>query len=313
MQDGSVPDVSVTVFCRNEVQRIGACIGSVAAAAEGLRTSLTVIANGSTDGSAAAAAQAARAHGLASTIYTIRTGDKAHAINQSLGPLRRPAGLYVFVDGYCIISPAAFTSFIRALADAPHALAATGVSGNGRTMKRATAETIAQGGLLHGQLHALRPGFIDRMAAGGLRLPIGLYRGDGLLGSMACHALDPVGHPWDGHRIAGVAEATYAIEELSPLRPSHISRQFRRKVRQMRGVLENAAIRAIIYTHGYQGLPEYADDMITGWLARGGRPEFGVGDWPFMALAMRQIARGTRPAARDLQATVFATTGPSPA
>jgi len=306
MQGERLPDISVNVFCRNEADRIAACIGSVADAAAGLRISLTVIVNGSTDGSAAAAAHAARAHRLAASVYTIRYGDKSNAINQSLGPLRRPAGLYVFLDGYSIISPHSFTGFAGALARAPHAVAATGVAGNGRTMKLATAETLSQGGRLHGQLHALRPDFIDRMQAAGLRLPIGLYRGDGLLGSMACHNLDPIGQPWDGHRIAGVAEATYAIPQLCPLRPADIARQWHRKVRQMRGRLENEAIRSIIYTHGYQGLPDDADAMIAGWLAGRRPPRVSLADRPFMALALRQIAHGRRPAPADLKAGLFA-------
>ncbi len=293
-------DVSIAVFCQNEAARIGDCIGSIAAAARAMRARATVIANGSSDGSASLALRAARDHGLAARAYTIAHGDKANAINHSLGDLREAADAHVFVDGYATIGKDALTGLVAALAANPHALAATGVAGNGRTMAAVTEETL-RGGRLHGQLHALRPGFVDRMAQEGIRLPVGLYRGDGLLGSMVCHDLDALKHAWDDSRIKGVAEARYAIPVLSPLRPADIARQLRRKVRRMRGQLENAAIQSVIYTHGYAALPDFADDMIAAWLAAGGAPEAGLADRPFMALALRRHARAIRPSATALQ------------
>ena len=293
-------DATITIFCQNEAARIGACVASLAQAAEGRRVHLTVITNGTSDDSAEVARRACRASGAPASLYAIPFGDKANAINHALHALLRPARLHVFVDGYAIVSRQTVSALEDALTRQPLAVAATGVAGNGRTMARATAETLAQGGRLHGQLHAFRPDFVARMASGRLRLPVGLYRGDGLLGSMACHDLDALGKPWDGHLIAGAAAATYLIPQLSPFRRSDIARQFRRKVRQMRGRLENAAIRAAIYQGGYAALPWHADDMIAGWLAGGGVAGVGLADRPFMALAMRQHLAARRPGAGEL-------------
>ncbi len=287
-------DVSIAVFCQNEAARIGACIASIANAARSLRTGLTIIVNGSTDASARLAQAAAHAHNLTARVFIIPYGDKANAINRSFYELRQSARLHVFLDGYVVVGPRSLVALRDALADTPHALAATGVAGNGRTMKAATAHTLRHGGQLHGQLHAFRPAFLDRLTQHGVRLPVGLYRGDGLLGSMACHALDP-GTAWDNHRIRGAAEATYEIPLLSPFEPADIARQFRRTVRQMRGRLENAAISSIIYEHGYAALPAYADDMIAAWLAGGGKPVASLAMRPFMTLALRQHARAGRP------------------
>ena len=140
-----------------------------------------------------------------------------------------------------------------------HAMASTGVCLNGRTMRLATRRTLEEGGVLHGQLHALRPDFLDRMVARGIRLPIGMYWGDGLMGSMAAHNLDAMGAPWDNRRIVGVAEAGYEIPQLSVRSPGDIRRQLRRKSRQMRGKLQNLALRDVIYRLGYEGLPANAD------------------------------------------------------
>ncbi len=289
------PDASVTVFAQNEAARIGACLASLATACEGANVTLTVIVNGSSDGTADAALRAAQVARMPARIYSIAFGDKSNAINQAIHHLLRPAQMHVFVDGYAAVTPSTLRALSDALAHNPRAMAASGVAGNGRTMAQATEETLQKGGRLHGQLHAFRPDFLARMVAGGLRLPTGLYRGDGLLGSMACHNLDALGEPWDDHRIAGAAGAVFMIPPLSPWRPSDILRQLRRMVRQARGRLENAAIKSIIYKSGYAGLPAHADDMIAAWLAGGGVPQSSLADRPFMALALRQHARALRP------------------
>jgi glycosyltransferase involved in cell wall biosynthesis len=301
MDEAKGYDISVTVFCRNEAARIGACLAAIAAAGAGFRLAVTVIANGSTDDSIPRAIEAVRGHDVPARIYSIDHADKANAINHSFYELREPARLHVFTDAYAVMAPDSFNGFATMLARHSHALAATGVAGNGRTMMAATDATLREGGRLHGQLHAFRPDFLDRLTALGLRLPIGLYRGDGLLGSMACHDLDPIANPWDSLRIKGVVEAVYTIPRLSPLRPADIARQFRRKIRQMRGRLENEAIKSVIYANGFGALPAHADDMIRAWLAGGGHIETSRIDRAFMQLALRDIEKSPRAEAARLQ------------
>jgi hypothetical protein len=292
-------DIGVTVFCHNEAQRIGACLAAIAAAGGAMRLDVTVIANGTTDSSIDRAAATMGAHRLPGRIYAISHADKANAINHAFYTLRQPARLHVFIDAYAVIAEDSFKGFATMLSSHQEAVAATGVAGNGRTMKAATEETLQKGGRLHGQLHAFRPAFLERLTAAGLRLPVGLYRGDGLLGSMACHDLDALNTPWDGHRIKGTAEAVYRIPELSPFRPRDIARQLRRMVRQMRGRMENAAVTDIIYKRGFAALPPSADDMVRTWLSAGGTVATTASERPFMALAIRQLHRAA-PAEADL-------------
>lgn len=134
----------------------------------------------------------------------------------------------------------------------------------------------------------------------GLRLPIGLYRGDGLLGSMVCHALDAVHEPWANARVPSIADATFAFPVILPLRPSHLRRQFRRMVRQARGRIENAAIKRIIGIGGYEALPAYADDMLRQHLAEHGQPVVSSHARLFQALAIAELNRAVRPAAESL-------------
>jgi glycosyltransferase involved in cell wall biosynthesis len=294
-------DWNVAVVCRNEEASIGHCINSIADASQGRRVFVTLIVNGSSDASANVALEAARRRGSAIAIYTIQHADKANALNHFFYALREPADYYFFVDAYVRIGPKALAALETCLATRPEVTAATGVAANGRTMPQNTSITLERGGHLHGQLHALRRDFVDRLVARNIRLPIGLYYGDGLMGSMAMHNLDPIGIPWVTQRIGGSPDATYEIPELSMFRIQDIKRQYHRKIRQMRGRLENAAIRSLVYESGYEGLPEYADDMIKTFVAQHGVPRATAFDRPFQALAMRQVNRSDKPEPSRLQ------------
>jgi hypothetical protein len=288
-------DWNVAVFCRNERWSIAGCIESIADASRGRSTFVTLIINGSSDDSAALALDAAGKRGVTIAVHAIAHADKANAINCFFYTLREPARYYFFIDAYVRIGPTALAAMETCLATRLDVVAATGVAVNGRTMHRGTAPTLSEGGRLHGQLHALRPDFIDRLVARQLRLPIGLYYGDGLIGSMAMHDLDPLHIEWEPKRIAGSPEAMYAIPTLSPVSVRDIRRQFQRKVRQMRGRLENLAIRSIVYDRGYEGLPEFADDMVNAYLAEHGRPSTSPFDRPFQFLALHQGRTVSRP------------------
>lgn len=294
MAGGAAWDWQVGVFGRNEASRIGQCIASIARAARGQRVLATVLLNGTTDDSAAVALRAAGACALPVEIYRIGRADKSNAINRFFHDLRAPAGGYCCVDAYVVIGPDSLSGLARALARRPEARIATGIALNGRSMSIATEKTLTVGGVAHGQLYAPRSDFIDRLTARGLRLPLGLYRGDGLLGSMAAHDLDPLAHAWENRRVAGVGEATYEIASLSPFRPQDVRRHLRRSVNQMRGRLESAAIQEIIYKHGYAALPERADDMIRAFLAAHGPPPTPLRHRLFMAAALRHV-RGAGP------------------
>ena len=309
MTDGAVWDWQVGVFGRNEASRIGQCVASIARAARGQRVLATVLLNGTTDDSAAAALHAAEACALPVDIYRIGHADKSNAINRFFHDLRAPAAAICCVDAYVVIGPDSLSGLARALAAHRGAQIATGVAMNGRSMSLATEKTLTVGGVAHGQLYAPRREFIDRLTARGLRLPLGLYRGDGLLGSMAAHDLDPLAHPWENRRVIGVREATYEIASLSPFRAQDVRRHLRRSVNHMRGRLETAAIREIIYAHGYAALPEHADDMIRAFLAAHGPPATPLRHRPFMAAALRRVRRARPPGPDGLIPVLVASAG----
>ncbi len=298
-------DWQVAVFCQNEGARIGACLASISAAIGSRRGLITVIINGSTDDSETAARAASASLRTPVEIFRIRQADKANAINCFFHDraIRADAELYFCVDAYATIGENALAAMAQQFAECPEAVAATGVAINGRTEPRSMRETVEVGGVIHGQFYALQPDFLRRMVDGGIRLPIGLYRGDGLIGSMAAHNLDAMGQPWKNSRMIGVAGATFEIESLSMFRLRDLRRQFRRKVRQMRGRIENEAVKQIIYSRGYAALPAFADDMIRDYLAGHGIPKVSLLERPFIELAVRQHRSATRPDPADLQST----------
>ncbi len=301
-------DWHVAVYCANEGRRLGACLDSLAAALAGSRALVTVVLNGSIDDSLEFA-RAASFAGLPVEIVRIPFRDKSNAINQFIYKLRAPARIYAAVDGYAVIGAGAFHAMEERLRSTPHAAAVTGVAANGRTMRKMGAQALRTGGVLHGQLHALRPEFLDKMTARGLRLPIGLYRGDGLLGSMAAHDFAPLSTRWDDSRIAAETRATFTLPSLSLLNRSDVERLFRRRVKQMQGLIENKAIASVICRSGYEALPAHVADLIRTYLKTHGAPQVSLLEAPFQRLALMQVERAEYPDPALLEPSRIAVAG----
>lgn len=295
-------EMQAAVFGQNESHRLGACLASLSQALGARRAVITVILNGSTDGSAAVTRAVAPKLAHPVQLCSIEHGDKSNAINQFWYHLRVPAELYLCIDAYSVINPGAVDAFVARMMACPGANAASALAASGRYSMGQNAATLDPGGVLRGQCYAVRPAFLDRLTAAGLRLPLGIYWGDGLIGSLACHDLDAVGRPWDNGKVVGVAGAEFTLPALSMARPKDIVRQFRRKVRQTRGKLQNAAIKRLIYTSGYAGMPDHADDMVIAFIEAEGLPKVGGIDRIFQRMALRQIRSSRRPRDQDLVA-----------
>jgi len=308
LTQGTANTLSVAIFARDEAERIGPCLQALAAAhahapawPEGLPgVHVTVLLNGSRDDSERRAAAALIKTGLPGRIYVIGHGDKANAINQFLHRLRPPAETYIFIDGYAAVCADALGLLSRCLAAQPMAHAAAAVPSTGRSAATVRRNMLAHPGL-NGSLFALRGCFVERLVADGLRLPLGLYRGDGLLGSMVMHDLDAVSGGWLTHRLAIEPRASWQAPQWKPWRWRDVSRHFHRMVRQGRSRLEWAALREIIYRDGFAALPEDANAMALDWLARDpAAREPRLWRDPFAAMALREMRHATPPAPETL-------------
>lgn len=282
-------DFDIAVFAANEARTIVPCLESVDLACSGMQAHISVLLNGTCD-ETLELIRAMHLQHAGLTVYFIEKADKANAINQYIHRVRPPAQLYICVDAYTRITPDSFKAMKSALDSNPQADIASGLPVSGRSAV-VVAENTMKGGMVNGQLYAVRPDFLARVVGAGYRLPLQLYRVDGLLGSMAAHALDPVRLAWDSSRIIGVKDASFALTPLSIFKLRDIRRQYVREIRQARGRMENAAIKEIIFKDGYAGLPENANDMIKQWLrdhkpvSRSPREQY------FTRLALKQLRK----------------------
>jgi len=258
-------DFEIGVYAVNEALTLRECIGSIDRASAGHRVGITVVLNGTRDSSLEILGSLRLEHaGL--RVFMLPFADKSNAINTFFYDLRRPAEVCIQIDGYARISPGSLAAMRQALFRSEKINIVSTCQATGRSAEAETRRALA-GGKCTGQFHALRPSFVDRFVAAGLRLPLRLYWGDGLLGSMAAHDLDAIGKPWDNDRVIGIPEAQFEIRPLSVWHWDDIRRQYRREIRQTMGRLQNQAIKALIYERGYSALPPDANDMVKDWLS----------------------------------------------
>jgi hypothetical protein len=258
-------DFEIAVYAANEALVLGDCLRSVDQACAGHRAGITVILNGTRDNSVGVVSSL-RLQNADLRVFMLPFGDKSNAINTFFYDLRRPASVCIQVDGYSRIASGSLVALRNALFRSARINIVSACQSTGRSAEAETRRTLA-GGKCTGQFHAVRPSFIDRFVAARIKLPLRIYWGDGLLGSMAAHDLDPIGNPWDNERVTGIPYAQFEIPSLSVWRWRDIQRQYRREIRQTMGQLQNEAIKAIIYKGGYEALPRDANDMVRNWIA----------------------------------------------
>ncbi len=214
--------------------------------------------------------------------WSLPLADKAAAWNGYVHEVSAEARYQHFVDGYALLHTDALARLEAALAGDDSAWAAAGVPTAGRSAPALRAAMLRHGGL-HGNFHALRGTVLGRLRDAGIRLPLGLYRVDGVVGALLCFALDPARHPWQSGRIHVVDGASWDVAHAGPRwHPRELAVMWRRRLRQAQGRLENAAI------HQFLAVEQRPPAQLPGTV------EQLVGDW-----AQAQPAACSRVLARD--------------
>jgi hypothetical protein len=289
-------DIGVTILHESAAGSLAPCLGSLHAAQGRFRLDVTIVAHGIRPARLHRVARDLAALDLPGRVFHIPHADTANALNQAMGALRQPARLNVFVAGGAQIAPDTLSGFAALLSRHPEALAATGLPARDPA---AAAETLREGGRLHAPLFALRPAFLDRLAAAGLRLPVGLCCPHWLLARMACHDLDIRQHRWDARRIAGAAEAVFRVK------PQRLAQTQQR----MRVFMEMAALSGLIARDGFAALPNHTDTLLRAWLNDGNTVPATRRERFFLHNAIRRLGKSQEPTPASLQpALVFATT-----
>lgn len=202
-------------------------------------------------------------------VWSLRLRDKGHAWNEYVHTVWPGAEVAFFIDGYARVWPDALTRLSDRLREVRRALAAAAVPTAGRSAESLRARMIKEP-QINGSLYALRGETMDRLRLSGARMPLGLYRQDGLLGSALAFGLDPARHAWTPEHIAVVPEASWSRRVESPWRAREILSRFERLTRQALGVFEAHAIREHLVHHerSLADLPTTSDRFIGSWMRR---------------------------------------------
>jgi hypothetical protein len=198
---------------------------------------------------AEASAQRARQNtAVGLSVWSIPLGDKAHAINEFLHRLWRPADIAFCIDGYVRVKPNALAALAAALHAQPAALAGTGVPTVGLGAASMRRQILSEGGI-HGNLFALKAATVRAVVDAQVRLPLGMYRTDGVLAAALAFNLDPAAFEWDVKgRVVAAEAATWLVERPPLWHPDRWRAQWRRRQRQAQGDLENRAVSAHLAT-----------------------------------------------------------------
>ena len=200
-------------------------------------------------------------------VWSIAAGDKSHTWNEYVHRIWDTESIAFFIDGYARVKPDALEAIVRHLATTPNALAASGVPTSGRSARQLREHMLSKGGI-HGNLYAVTLEGMRALRRTGFRYPIGLYRGDSMLGAALTFRLDPVNSKWTRGSVVAVADATWDVDGISDLNLKNIVAYFKRRLRQAHGLLESRAFRdhMSVKRLPLNALSATSQEMVNNWI-----------------------------------------------
>ncbi|MBT3067034.1 hypothetical protein [Rhodoferax sp. U11-2br] len=202
-------------------------------------------------------------------VWSIPLADKANAWNQYIHRIWNGEEIAFFVDGYVRLNPDAVDLLGHAVAANAQALAGTGVPTMGRSAKALRENMIVNTGY-HGNFCCIKGSTIQRLRDKEIRIPLGLYRTDSLMGAILCYALEPGNHAWEDYRIHVHPTASWGIDAAKWWRWRDVRAAVNRHFRQVRGKLENAALADHLAKRQCSPakLPSTARELVLEWAMR---------------------------------------------
>lgn len=210
-----------------------------------------------------------RENGPALKVWSIPLGDKANAWNQYIHQIWAGEDIAFFIDGYVRLNVDAVELLGNAVATNPLALGGTGVPTIGRSAKALREDLIANVGY-HGNFCCIKGKTLGQMRHQHIRLPVGLYRTDSLMGAILSYALDPGRHVWEDYRIHVHPKASWQIDPARWWRLKDLQTYVRRYLRQARGSLEKAAFADHLVARlcPPSMFPDTAQELVLEWASR---------------------------------------------
>jgi hypothetical protein len=174
-------------------------------------------------------------------VWFAQLGDKSNTWNIALHQVWDNEELAFFIDGYVTLLPGALDVMGREVLADTQALGGTATPSGGRS-EEAARQLMLKGGGIQGNLCCLKSSAVHEMRQRGIRLPRGLYRGDGLMGAFLAIGLDPHAD-WKNERIHLVDRPSWLVPRRPLLSLASWRAVWNRRIRQARGRFENLAIK----------------------------------------------------------------------
>lgn len=197
-------------------------------------------------------------------LWRVAFGNKAHAWNQYVEIIWPGTRIAFFVDGYVQVQADNLQRLAESLTASHTALAASGFPMSGRTSRDIQAALQAHGGL-HGNLFAIRQTAMQALRQRKIRLPLGLYGFDTVLGGFLGYGLNPQEHAWDlKRRVTTEAGVHWLVREKHWWNPDDLRTQMKR--------ILNNALRALVrkattyYLRDQKRLPETLPSTIEAYV-----------------------------------------------
>ena len=201
-------------------------------------------------------------------IWLVALGGKAHAWNQYVHLVWPGAMNTFFVDGYASIHPNALELLATGMSSSPHSIAATALPTSGASASTLREQMTRHGGLT-GALFALKESTMGELRTRDIRLPLGLYGFDTLLGAVLGFGLDPAKNEWNPQKYILVhPEVTFTIPTKKWWRYSDVKTQLNRILNNALRVLVIQATKNFLAYRKLppEHLPRTIEDFILGWM-----------------------------------------------
>jgi len=266
------PPWAVAIFAaRESAATLEDTVSAAARAAAGRACRIDVLVNGNPELARELASRLQNGSssfqtGLHIRVWFLEVGDKAQTWNTYVYRLYPGSELTFFVDGYARLEANALRELSLGLQGDQQALAASGVPSCGASARRHASAMLREGGI-HGSLFVLPKQTMNEIRRRKFRLPMGLYRTDSLIGAVLNFGFDPAANAWNPTRIRVQANATWQYTPLRWWRLNDLKTHWKRRGRQLQGVLENLAISDyLVHRQKAPGsLPSTARDLVLQW------------------------------------------------
>lgn len=201
-------------------------------------------------------------------VWHIPAADKANAWNQHIHSISDKDLDCVYIDGYVQPKPDAITKLQETLASHPGALGSSGAPSTGWSAKAITATMQSDGGF-HGNLCAITANALAQIRKTGIRLPLGMYRVDALMGAFLSFGLANTNRTWSPKEHVPVTfDATWHCRSKKWYSLQDINAWLSRRERQIRGKVENAAIKQLLVHEGIrlEDIPRDVAQLSREWV-----------------------------------------------